>query len=137
MLFDGDYFRRIFALLFRGHNRQDIIAYLQYRAIAAGAQFCTKALDEEFFDFYSRKLGGQKEVCLCSYTPSSAPTNTAGTTCTHSSLCVMYNSCRRYNIEDRPRWWFSCAKGHLRAEGRLSHSHQPKHAPPPVCGPTM
>lgn len=61
MVFDGDYFRRVVALLYRKENRRDVRAYLQYKILRSGASMCTKALDEEFFDFYSRKLGGQKE----------------------------------------------------------------------------
>mmetsp|Transcript_18885 Transcript_18885/g.24664 ORF Transcript_18885/g.24664 Transcript_18885/m.24664 type:complete len:738 (-) Transcript_18885:176-2389(-) len=60
-VFDGDYLRRIFYVLFNGDNQQDIIAYLQYRIIRFSSSFCTKDLNEEFFDFYSRKLHGQEE----------------------------------------------------------------------------
>mmetsp|Transcript_56687 Transcript_56687/g.165877 ORF Transcript_56687/g.165877 Transcript_56687/m.165877 type:complete len:764 (+) Transcript_56687:57-2348(+) len=61
MVFDGDYFRRVLRLLLRKGNRRDVRAYLQYQVIRSRREFCTKALDEEFFDFYSRRLGGQKE----------------------------------------------------------------------------
>ncbi|CAE8609053.1 unnamed protein product [Polarella glacialis] len=61
MVFDGDYFRRILQLLLRDQNRRDVKAYLQYQIIRSAKDFCSKALNEEFFDFYSRKLGGQKE----------------------------------------------------------------------------
>lgn len=59
-VFDGDYFRRVFTLLFAEHNRSDMKAYLQYKVIRSCASFCTKGLDEEVFDFYSRKLSGKK-----------------------------------------------------------------------------
>jgi len=61
MVFDGDYFRRVLRLLLRTANRKDIMAYLQYQVIKSGKEFCTKALNEEFFDFYARKLAGQQE----------------------------------------------------------------------------
>jgi len=61
MVFDGDYFRRALPLLLRKDNQQDVRAYLQYQIIKSSKDFCTKALNEEFFDFYSRKLGGQQE----------------------------------------------------------------------------
>lgn len=59
-VFDGDYFRRVFKLLFAEHNREDLKAYLQYKLIRASSSYCTKDLDEEVFDFYSRKLSGKK-----------------------------------------------------------------------------
>jgi len=61
MLFDGDYFRRLFPIILRESNRDDVKAYLQYQIISSMRSFCTKALDDEFFDFYERKLGGKKE----------------------------------------------------------------------------
>ncbi|KAJ3130417.1 hypothetical protein HK100_008067 [Physocladia obscura] len=61
IVFDGDYFRRIFAILFADENKADLRAYLQYQAIRAVSGYATKELDEEFFDLYSRKLSGQKE----------------------------------------------------------------------------
>ncbi|KAJ3064947.1 hypothetical protein HDU98_011662 [Podochytrium sp. JEL0797] len=60
-VFDGDFFRRVFAILFDEANQQDLLAYLQYKAIKSAKSFCTKDLDEEFFDLYARKLNGQKE----------------------------------------------------------------------------
>lgn len=36
-------------------------SYLQYKLIASLYPFCTEAFDDEFFDFYSRKLNGQSE----------------------------------------------------------------------------
>ncbi|KAI9330423.1 hypothetical protein BDR26DRAFT_899814 [Obelidium mucronatum] len=61
IVFDGDYFRRVFSILFDEANRDDLRAYLQYKAIHAAKEYCTRELDEEFFDFYARKLRGQKE----------------------------------------------------------------------------
>lgn len=59
-VYDGDYFRRVFKLIFREANHDDIRAYMQYKAIRSASGYCTKELDEEFFDFASRKLRGQK-----------------------------------------------------------------------------
>ncbi|KAJ3234371.1 hypothetical protein HDU81_001479 [Chytriomyces hyalinus] len=61
VVFDGDYFRRVFAVIFDKSNRDDLRAYLQYRAIHAASDFCTRELNEEVFDLYSRKFSGQKE----------------------------------------------------------------------------
>lgn len=61
MLFDGDYFRRLMPILLGDAHKKDVEAYMQYQIVKALASMCTKALDEEFFDFYGRKLGGQKE----------------------------------------------------------------------------
>ncbi|KAJ3292666.1 hypothetical protein HDU79_001194 [Rhizoclosmatium sp. JEL0117] len=58
---DGDYFRRVFTLLFAEENKNDLLAYLQYKAIHAASQYSTQALDAEFFDFYNRKIYGQRE----------------------------------------------------------------------------
>uniref|UniRef100_A0A7S4HLK8 Uncharacterized protein n=1 Tax=Vannella robusta TaxID=1487602 RepID=A0A7S4HLK8_9EUKA len=60
-VFDGDYFRRLFRILFDDENESRLMAYLQYNVITGVRFYCTKALDEEFFDFYSRQLSGQKE----------------------------------------------------------------------------
>ncbi|KAJ3087928.1 hypothetical protein HK100_008202 [Physocladia obscura] len=61
LVFDGDYFRRVYAILFDEDAKADLRAYLQYQAISSVSAYCTKELNEEFFDFYSRKLQGQKE----------------------------------------------------------------------------
>ncbi|GBG34068.1 Endothelin-converting enzyme 1 [Hondaea fermentalgiana] len=59
-VYDGDYFRRVFKLIFREANHADIRAYMQYKAIRSASGYCTKEMDEEMFDFFSRKLRGQK-----------------------------------------------------------------------------
>jgi len=61
IVFDGDFFRRVFPLLLSLHNAQDLVAYMKYNVIKWGGSYCTKALDEEIFDFHSRRIGGQKE----------------------------------------------------------------------------
>lgn len=61
-VYDGDYFRRVFRdILFDSSNESKLTAYFQYKLILASNPYCTKQLNEEFFDFYSRKLSGQKE----------------------------------------------------------------------------
>jgi len=59
--FDGDYFRRAVPLLLNKEDRQDVVAFLQYKAIKAARELLTKEVDEEFFNFYDRELSGQKE----------------------------------------------------------------------------
>ncbi|KAJ3140365.1 hypothetical protein HK100_010158 [Physocladia obscura] len=61
LVFDGDYFRRVFVLLLDKENRADLKAYLQYQAIKSVSAYCSKDLDNEFFDMYLRTLRGQKE----------------------------------------------------------------------------
>jgi len=61
MAFDGDYFRRVLCLLLQKSNCKDVKAYFQYKIIKSSKDLSTKALNEEFFDFFARKLGGQKE----------------------------------------------------------------------------
>jgi len=64
LVFDGDYFRRVFALICGEgglRNKEDIRAYMQYKIVCSCGQYCTKALDDENFEFYSKQLGGQKE----------------------------------------------------------------------------
>lgn len=57
--FDGDGLRRILALILNKDNYNKYRSYLEYKIICAAKGFCTKELDDEFFDFYSRKLNGQ------------------------------------------------------------------------------
>lgn len=59
--FDGDYFRRVFVLLMDKDNEEDVKAFMRYKIITFANALCTKALDVEFFDFYSRKLSGQQQ----------------------------------------------------------------------------
>jgi predicted metalloendopeptidase len=59
--FDGDAIRRCMELILNTNNYEKYRSYMQYQIIKSFQGFCTKELDEEFFDFYSRKLGGQQE----------------------------------------------------------------------------
>lgn len=60
-VYDGDYFRRLFNLIFDPNTYDKMISYHQYKIISGNQSFCSKRLNEEFFDFYSRKLNGQDE----------------------------------------------------------------------------
>lgn len=59
--YDGDYFRKLFPILLNHDNFNFIRAYYQYKIIRYVSCYCKKELDEEFFDFYSKKLGGQQQ----------------------------------------------------------------------------
>ena len=61
-VYDGDYFVRLFKLLATDDSdlKSQLNAYLQYQIIQSVCGYCTKALYEEFFDFYNRKLSGVK-----------------------------------------------------------------------------
>eukprot|EP01088_Endostelium_zonatum_P003274 TRINITY_DN14484_c0_g1_i1.p1 TRINITY_DN14484_c0_g1~~TRINITY_DN14484_c0_g1_i1.p1 ORF type:complete len:627 (+),score=131.06 TRINITY_DN14484_c0_g1_i1:537-2417(+) len=60
-VYDGDYFRRVLRILFDTKWKSHFVAYLQYKIIRNSSSFCSKELNEEFFDFFSRKLSGQKQ----------------------------------------------------------------------------
>jgi putative endopeptidase len=59
--YDGDAIRRCLNLILNADNFQIYHSYIQYKIISNFYSFCTKELDDEFFDFYSRKLGGQEK----------------------------------------------------------------------------
>jgi len=59
--YDGDYIRRLFCFFLDEANKEDFLAFMQYKIAKWGGSYCTKELDEEIFDFYARKLGGQKK----------------------------------------------------------------------------
>ena len=59
--YDGDAIRRCMKLILDTNNYLEYKSYMQYQIVKSFHGFCTKELDEEFFDFYSRKLGGQNE----------------------------------------------------------------------------
>lgn len=42
IVFDGDFFRRIFPLILSLHNAQDLVAYMKYNVILWGGGYCTK-----------------------------------------------------------------------------------------------
>jgi len=60
-VFDGDAIRRCMRLIFDHDYFTKYKSYMQYQIIKRFSGFCTKELDSEFFDFYSRKLGGQEK----------------------------------------------------------------------------
>lgn len=59
--YDGDAIRRVFALILNHGNSEKYKQFLQYKIIFTFNEFCTKELNDEFFDFYNRKLSGQLE----------------------------------------------------------------------------
>ena len=59
--YDGDAIRRCLQFILNPKNYEIYNSYMQYRIICSCSSFCSKMLDEEFFDFYQRKLGGQKQ----------------------------------------------------------------------------
>ena len=59
--YDGDAIRRCMKLILNIDNFQKYKSYMQYQIIKNYNGFCVKELDDEFFDFYSRKLGGQNK----------------------------------------------------------------------------
>lgn len=59
--FDGDGIRRVLNLLLDPENKRIYKSYMHYQIISAFKSYTTKELDDEYFDFYSRKLGGQQE----------------------------------------------------------------------------
>lgn len=58
-VYDGDSIRRILAMVMTPDNFMKYRAYLQYKIICAYSGYCTKEMDDEYFDFYNRKLIGQ------------------------------------------------------------------------------
>ena len=59
--YDGDGIRRCMKLILDPDNYEKYKSYMQYQIISNYQGFSTKELNEEFFDFYSRKLGGQEK----------------------------------------------------------------------------
>lgn len=57
--YDGDAIRRVLAMVLNKDNFTNYRSYLQYKLICSFKGFCTQEIDEEFFDFYGRKLSGQ------------------------------------------------------------------------------
>ena len=58
--YDGDAIRRVLAMVLDPAIHKTYRAFLQYKIIRRLQSVCTKDLDDEFFDFYSRKLSGQE-----------------------------------------------------------------------------
>lgn len=61
MAFDGDYLKRILNYLVDSKHSNVLRAHFQYSIISSMSGYCTKELNEEFFDFCGRKLHDQKE----------------------------------------------------------------------------
>lgn len=59
-VYDGDYLSRVYKIMFDADN-DEIKSYFEYNIISALKSFCSKQLDDEFFDFYNRTLSGQQQ----------------------------------------------------------------------------
>jgi len=59
--YDGDGLRRCFKYMLNHSNFLKYKSYIYYNIIKSKYKFCSKELDEEFFDFYLKKLGGQQK----------------------------------------------------------------------------
>jgi putative endopeptidase len=57
--YDGDAIRHVLSMVLNKDNFVNYRSFLQYKLICAFKGFCTKGIDDEFFDFYGRKLNGQ------------------------------------------------------------------------------
>lgn len=57
--YDGDAIRHYIAIIFDSNNLNKYISFMQYKIISSLQLFCTKELNDEFFDFYNNKLNGQ------------------------------------------------------------------------------
>jgi putative endopeptidase len=60
-VFDGDAVRKFLAMIFEKDNFLKYRSFLQYKIVSTFNAFCSKELNDEFFDFYSRKLKGQEK----------------------------------------------------------------------------
>ena len=58
--YDGDAIRRTIALVLDPSNLASYRSYLRYRLVQSHSSLCTSNLDDEFFDFYQKVLGGQQ-----------------------------------------------------------------------------
>ena len=58
-VYDGDGIRHVLAMVLNKDNFTNYRSFLQYKLICSFKGFCTQEIDEEFFDFFSRKLNGQ------------------------------------------------------------------------------
>jgi len=59
--YDGDAIRRCLYTILDTDNFNEYYSYIQYQIISKVREICSKELDYEFFDFYQRKLSGQKK----------------------------------------------------------------------------
>ena len=59
--YDGDGIRRCLKYMLNHNNFLKYKSFIYYNIIKSKYKFCCRELDEEFFDFYLRKLGGQQK----------------------------------------------------------------------------
>jgi len=60
-VYDGDSLRRCLNLIFEPKNLKEYNSFLTYKIIKSFYSISSKELDDEFFDFYQRKMNGQSE----------------------------------------------------------------------------
>jgi putative endopeptidase len=58
--YDGDGIRRTLMFVLNKNNFMKYRSFLQYKIICSFKGYCTKELDDEFFNFYSKQLMGQE-----------------------------------------------------------------------------
>ena len=59
--YDGDGIRRVLAMVLDPSVFAKYRAFLQYKVVSRLQSYCTKALNDEYFDFFARKMSGQEE----------------------------------------------------------------------------
>lgn len=59
--YDGDAIRRCLATILNKKNVQKYKSYLAYKIIKKVSSFCSKELDDEFFNFYQKEVGGKNK----------------------------------------------------------------------------
>jgi len=59
--YDGDAIRRCLSTILNKKNIEKYKSFLAYKIIRRVSSFCSKELDEEFFHFYQKELGGQNK----------------------------------------------------------------------------
>lgn len=59
--YDGDYFQRIFQIMFDPLNHEQLIDYYRYHIIRSLHGFVDMKLNQLMFDFYGKKINGQQK----------------------------------------------------------------------------
>ena len=59
--YDGDALRRCLSTILNKNNVNKYKSFLIYKIIRRVSSICSKELDEEFFNFYQKELGGQNK----------------------------------------------------------------------------
>jgi putative endopeptidase len=59
--YDGDAIRRCLSIILDSNNLEKYKSFLSYKIIRKFGGLCSKELDDEFFNFYQKELGGQNK----------------------------------------------------------------------------